>query len=298
MKLLTLTTVLCASITPAFTQAAPVTSDAWTAHCRDSTISFGVVLTEGERKVFQVIGTGVIVAVNEKKGYIVTAKHVFDNPAQAWHPAELRVRYAWQDKYSVSDLLGDTLVLRDSKGANLWSALSDDSDLAIIQVPSSFQRRPLDGIGIAEFGNADDLFDGATVFIYGFPEMVGNERLVRAVTRGGIVAWTDPSGPLDHPFLVDANVMPGNSGGPVFKVPIGMARQNVFTFSRKVAFLGIVSSDVSKYYVVMADGRIVQKKWDDLPLPSTEVVQVSGIGGLGKVEPASKVLRLIQSINK
>jgi hypothetical protein len=47
-----------------------------------------------------------------------------------------------------------------------------------------------------------------------------------------------------------------------------------------------------------ADGRIVQKKWDDLPLPSNEVVVVTGIGGLGKVEPAAKVLQLIQSLNK
>jgi hypothetical protein len=270
----------------------------WTSHCRDSTISFGVIQTQGDRRIFRVIGTGVIIAVSDSRGYIVTAKHVFDNPQQGWHPSELRVRYAWQDKYSVSDIFGDQLLLRDSKGTNLWGSLTDDSDLAAIQVPDSMFRRHLEALSLSEFATANDLFDGATIFVYGFPEMVGNERLVRAVTRSGIVAWTDPVGPLDHSFLVDANIMPGNSGGPVFKVPIGMSRSGSLQFSGKVAFLGIVSSDVSKYYQVTADGRIVQHKWDDMPLPSNEIVQVTGIGGLGNVEPARKVLQLINSLNK
>jgi hypothetical protein len=109
-------------------------------------------------------------------------------------------------------------------------------------------------------------------------------------------AWTDPSGPMNNPFLLDANIMPGDSGGPVYKVPIGLNRTGSLAFDSKVAFLGIVSSDISRYYTVTADGRIVQKKWDDLPLPSTEMVQVVGVGGLGKVEPAAKVRKVIESV--
>ena len=298
-SVLSLFTLLAAASPQTTTSSETVpaeTAPDWTAHYRDSTISFGVIQTQSEHRIFRVVGTGVLVAVSDRKGYIVTAKHVFDNPLQSWHPSELRIRYAWQDKSSVTDVLGDPVTLRDSKGSNLWAALADDSDLAVIQIPDNLFRRHLAALSFAEFATPEDLFDGATVFVYGFPEMVGNERLVRAVTRSGIVAWTDPAGPLNQPFLVDANIMPGNSGGPVFKVPIGMGRGGSLVVTNRVAFLGIVSSDVSLYYQVTADGRIVQKKWDDLPLPSNEVVMVTGIGGLGKVEPATKVRQLIQSL--
>jgi hypothetical protein len=302
VSLLALAVALCAPAIPLLGQTVPTQttqpaadqSPDWTAHYRDSTISFGRIVVEGDHKRFQVIGTGVMVAIAEHKGYIVTAKHVFDDPAQGWHPSELRIRFAWQEKYSVEELLGKPITLIDSKGTNLWSALSDESDLAAIEVPKTITV-PLDGLGLSDFATHDDVFDGGTVFIYGFPGIIGNERLVRAVTRSGVIAWTDPSGPLDHPFLVDANILPGNSGGPVFKVPIGLARAGGLFFG-PVKFLGIVTTDISQFYKVTADGRMVQVKWPDLPLPSNAVVQVTGIGGLGSVEPASKVRHLIEQL--
>jgi S1-C subfamily serine protease len=199
----------------------------WTEHYRSSTISIGRVLVPppGQPSTFQVVGTAIIVAPDPFTAFIVTAKHIFDDPAQSWHPSELRVRFSWQEKKSLTEEQGMVIQLTTPTGANIWTG-APDADLAIIPVPASFMKLPLHGIGYQDFANSkDDLFDGATVFVYGYPEvitsLVGNQALVRAITRSGIVAWTDPSGPLNNPFLIDANVLPGNSGGPVFKIPSG-----------------------------------------------------------------------------
>ena len=116
---------------------------------------------------------------------------------------------------------------------------------------------------------------------------------MRAITRSGIIAWTDPNGPSENPLLLDSNILPGNSGGPAFKVPSGLNKQGTFVVGDRIAFLGVVTADLKGYYTVTADGRIVQLRFPDLPLPSTAQVQVIGIGGLGRVEPASKVKKLI-----
>lgn len=274
---------------PGVQQPAP-----WTEHYRNSTVSFGRVVTDGGHQIFQVLGAGVIVAIDRSHGYIVTAKHVFDDPKQNWHPAELRVRFAWEEKDSVDQNLGTVLKLTDAAGQNLWNSLDDNSDIAAIPMPNNFRK--LDAIYVQEFAGPDDLYDGATIIVLGFPAIVGNEKLVRAVTRSGIVAWTDPTDPIEEPFFVDANIMPGNSGGPAFKVPTGMTRGGALGLGGQVTFLGIVSQNVSGYYSVTADGRIVQVKFPDLPLPSAAQVEVTGIGGLGKVEPAEKIRKLVQQL--
>lgn len=278
------------------------TTAAWTEHYRNSTISIGrtIIPSQGQPSTFQVLGTAIIVAPDEHTGFIVTAKHIFDDPTQSWHPAELRVRFAWDEKKSLTEELGLPIQLTTPSGANLWTA-SPDADLAILPIPPNFARLPLHGISYQDFASSnDDLFDGATVFVYGYPEatttLVGSQALVRAITRSGVVAWTDPTNPLANPFLVDANILPGNSGGPVFKIPSGMSRTGNFAIGGRVAFLGIVTQDLSGWYAVQADGRIIQIKFPDLLLPSVEQVQVTGIGGLGKVEPASKVRSLIESV--
>lgn len=245
------------------------------------------------------LGTGIIAALDAQTGFIVTAKHVFDDPSQSWHPSQLRVRFAWQESKSLTDELGTVISLTDKNGKNLWMSAGDE-DIAALPMPDDFKRMQLHAIGPQDFATSEDLFDGATVFVYGFPgaaaSLVGERSLVRAITRGGVVAWTDPSGPLEHPFLIDANILPGNSGGPVFKVPTGIGRTGGFILGGRVAFLGIVTEDLTGYYAVTADGRVIQVKFPDLTLPSVEQVQVTGIGGLGKVEPASQILRLIKSM--
>jgi trypsin-like peptidase len=271
----------------------------WTEHFRNSTISIGRIVNQGQQRQFQVLGTGIIVALNKSTGFIVTAKHIFGDPSQSWHPSQLRVRFAWQEKKSLMEEYGEAIDLTTADGTNLWTG-SADADLAALPLPRSFAKLPLHAVGFQDFASEEELFDGATVFIFGYPNvtatLVGGQALARAITRGGVIAWTDPSGPTENPFLIDANILPGNSGGPVFKVPTGVSKDGNFTLGGRVAFLGIVTQDVSGWYAVQADGRIIQIKFPDLPLPSVEHVQVTGIGGLGKVEPAAKVRRLIESM--
>jgi len=255
----------------------------------------------GDKKVFSVIGTGVLVTPdNGKSAFLVTAKHVFDEPSQGWHPTELRVRFSSQENKSFSEELGSTLQLTDPKGANLWSALPDGSDIAAIPAPSDFKGLMTDAIGYQDFAESDDVYDGATVFVFGYPgdvsPLIGQNGLVRAITRSGTIAWTDPTGPLDNALLLDSNILPGNSGGPAFKVPTGLTKYGSFSVGGRVAFLGIVTADLSEYYVVTADGRVVQLQFPDLPKPSIAQVGVVGIGGLGRVEPASKVKKLVDSL--
>src|SRR5208282_1345915 len=100
-----------------------------------------------------------------------------------------------------------------------------------------------DGVGFQDFANAEDVFDGVGVFVFGYPvdsaQLIGPNGLVRAVTRSGVIAWTDPRGPTENPLLLDANLLPGNSGGPAFKVPSGLNKEGTFAIGGRVAFLGI-----------------------------------------------------------
>lgn len=113
-------------------------------------------------------------------------------------------------------------------------------------------------------------------FVYGYPGFVGNNILTRAVTRGGIVAWTDPNGPSSNPFLIDAAIFPGNSGGPVFANPSGVQANGVFSIGGKAAWLGIVSKS---YGTQLQNG--------------SQIINLQGFGSLGVVEPVSEVRKLL-----
>jgi V8-like Glu-specific endopeptidase len=278
-------------------QPSPAIHPPFTEHYRKATVSIGRILTMGATKQFGVVGTGVLISPDRIHVFLVTAKHVFDEPDQKWHPSELQVRFSIQEKKSFTEELGIPITLTDPKGANLWKALDDGSDIAAINLTKDFAATVTDAVGYQDFASLEDVYDGATVFVFGYPgdasSLIRPGGLVRAITRSGIIAWTDPNGPLDNPLLLDANILPGNSGGPAFRIPSGVSRGGGLQAGGKVAFLGVVTADLRGYYTVTADGRIVQVKYPDLLLPSTEQVQVVGIGGLGRVEPASKVRKLV-----
>ena len=292
MNKLVLATLFLFSCPLARPQAPPVPAtpnpapQPWTDHFRKATVCLGRVITIGTKRSFSVVGTGVLVTSQSRKVYLVTAKHMFDDPSQAWHPSELRIRFAIQENKTFTQDLGWPIILTDSSGGNLWSALPDGSDIAAIPIPATFSPIVTDEIGFQDFATSNDVFDGGGVFVFGYPMaaqiLTRPDGLVRAVTRSGIIAWTDPNGPMDNPLLLDSNVMPGNSGGPAFRVPIGTNKAGGMDVGGRVSFLGIVTQDYKGYYSVEADGRVVSKQWPDLTVPSIEQVGVIGIGGLGK----------------
>lgn len=262
----------------------------WLDHWRLATFSFGTVdRDQNGRQFFRVIGTGFFAGLDEKNGYVVTAKHVFCDDANNWHPTELRMRFSWQEHKSVYDELGTTLKLRDQTGKDLWKALDDGSDVAAIAPDFQIRDIPTDAMFEKDFADKDDEFEGASVIVIGYPGVIGNEYLVRSVIRAGIIAWTDPDSPLDKPLMIDVNVMPGNSGSPVLKIPIGLSREGASFGGNRVVLLGLVSQ-----------GPIQQT---DLELrvpgaaePIHIKTQVAGVGGIGVVVPANKIRELLSQM--
>jgi len=256
---------------------------AWTEHLRRSTVSFGTVQTIGGVQTFRAIGTGVLVAHsvpgNGFKVGIATARHVFDDPTKGWRPSDLHVRFAAEEGRTFAQDIGYPITLLAAGGTSLWLSI-DGSDVAVIGLTDAFvsQLPPgllTDGIGDQDFASADDLFEGEAVLVFGFPSdtqvLMGPDVLVRAVTRAGVVAWVNPQQPLENVFMLDANILPGNSGGPVFQVPTGLDKYGNFHVGGRASLLGIVTATLTDHDVV-------------------------GVGGLGRVEPASVVKKILLAL--
>lgn len=253
---------------------------AWTEHYRRATISFGRIdEPTPDTKKFTVIGTGVLVATDPQHAYIVTAKHVFWEPSIGWNPDTLNVRFSIQEKKSLTQEMGLTLELQNDKKERYWSLLDDETDLAVIAMPESFMSFATDAIGFPDFASEDDIFDGAAIMAFGYPSdsslLLGPNGLVRAITRGGSIAWTDPYGAVDHAFLIDCNILPGNSGGPVLRIPVGLDKFGTLHAGSRVSFLGIVTEALQSHI-----GN----------------AEIPGVGAFGRVEPAAKVRKLIEAV--
>jgi len=263
-------------------------SQGWLEIWRDTTVSFGTIERDAlGSQYYKVVGSGILFSKeNATKAYIVTAKHVFVEPAKKWHPKEIQIRFGWQEQESVYAQRGITLKLRDEAGKDLWTALDDESDLAVIASPPPI-RPHQPSLGLDVIGGPEKLFEGASIIVLGYPGIVGNEYLVRAISRGGIVAWTNPKSAAASRFLIDANIYPGNSGGPVISAPMTPTRDGGIGAGGP-SLLGIV---------IEAPG---QKGDFDLQVPGQRVplhiTQEIPVGGTGVVEPASKVKKLLDAV--
>lgn len=279
-------------------QESPVAQprQAWTEHYRRATISLGRLITVDGKQAFDVIGTGVMVCTDNTHPFLVTAKHVFYEPEKNWNPTGLRVRFSNQERASFTEELGSELQLMNASNQRLWSGLPDGSDIAAIPAPGSFRGHLTDCVGLQDFADEDEIYDGATVFTFGFPKdssvLTGQNGLVRAITRSGIIAWTDPNGAEDNPLLLDSNVLPGNSGGPAFRVPTGLNKWGTLVVGARVSFLGIVTSALIE--AVQVAGQPL--KFQTNPLTPPDQVGVPGVGALGRVEPAAKIRKLVMSL--
>jgi len=282
---------LPSTVAPASGVANASPEKAWLDHWRFSTFSFGrVSKDQNDRDFFEVIGTGVTVALDELHGYIVTARHVFYDPNKNWHPTELRIRYAWEEQKSVYDDLGVILKLRDQAGNDFWVADAAGGDVAAIaappQPPAGLNSQ--EAIFLKDFASSDDLFEGGTVVALGYPGIVGNQYLVRAIVRLGIVSWADPVAPFEKAFLIDANIYPGNSGGPVIKVPFGLSKSGLAGLPALPKLLGIVSEAPAQIQDITLSVPGVM-----LPIRLHQLIPV---GGTGIIVPASKIVRLLESM--
>ena len=260
-------------------------------HLRRSTVSLGMRVPDdhGGTK-FITVGSGVIVVWDSQHGCLLTAKHIFFDPEKHFFPTILYLRLPQSEPRSVDDL-GVNLPLVVN-GRRLWHA-SDDADLAVIALPNLSSYKDLHGIALADFGGEEDLYQGASVVVMGYPELVGPDYQTTPIARGGIVAWTNPNGRFDHTFLVDANIFSGNSGGPVFHTSGGLTRNGGLTLGGSPKLIGIVSKDAGEEAQVHVGKAPIsatnQQTGEIIPMQA----QVLNIGGIGIVEPASKAKKLI-----
>jgi hypothetical protein len=255
-------------------------------HLRRSTVSLGIRVSDGHGQTrFATVGSGVFVAWDEHHGCLLTAKHVFYNPEKSFFPTVLYLRLP-QTEPRAADDLGVELRLVVN-GQNLWRG-ADDADLAVIGLPDMSAYKDLHAIFLTDFGGEDDLYQGASVVVLGYPELLGPDYQTTPIARNGIVAWTNPEGRLDHTFLVDANVFSGNSGGPVFHLPTGVSRNGGFSVGGAAKLIGIVSKDAyeeAPIHVGETPVNVINQQ-TGVTVPMT--AQVLNIGGIGIVEPAAK----------
>ncbi len=282
MRRLVVAIVLLAALkTSSNGQSLPIPQPrAWSDHLRNSTVSLGRATTIDGKYAFDPIGTGVLVAKNTSITQylaIVTAKHVLES-LSSHGQSSIRVRFASEETKPLNQDYGYQLRLTDKRGKNVWRSLPDGSDIALIPIDDSFMLqfasqmpKLTDAIGIQDLAETADIYEGENIVVFGFPSdvsvLMGEDALVHAVVRSGIVAWVNPNG-TDEPFMIDANILQGNSGGPVFKIPTSLDKFGSLRVGGGAQLLGIVTNTVGNEYV-------------------------RSIGGLGRVEPASKIRDLI-----
>ena len=260
-------------------------------HFRRSTVSLGLHQTVDGKEHFVTIGSAVVVLLDEHHACLLTAKHVLFNPEKGYTPTMLFVRVPQSEPRDADDL-GVPLPLIQN-GRPLWKG-ADDADLAVAAIPPQISAyKDLHGILISDFGGEDDVYQGASVAVFGYPELLGPDYQTTPIARAGIIAWTDPNGRLDHTFLVDANVFNGNSGGTVFHLPSGMTKTGSFAIGGTPKLIGIISKDAYEEAPVHAGatpaGSVNPLTGDVTPVTA----QVLNIGGIGIVEPISKAKKLV-----
>jgi hypothetical protein len=261
----------------------------WSDFVRRNTLAVGIKQKDPFGKDrFVTGGAAVIIRDASNRIFIATALHVFDEPSKNWAPESLQIR-GWRDeKKSRYEDFGSMLPIRKD-GKPLFIA-SKHFDLAVVPVTQEIINRLVDDnnkfstIEPATTGGVAETYDGADVFILGYPGLVGDEYQQRALMRTGIIAWTDPTGPSEHEFLVDARIFPGNSGGPVFSSAAGMTREANVSSGRIIKLLGLVSKTINAKPELAFGARL------------PEDAMVIGAAGVGVIEPAQELLKLMAEV--
>jgi Trypsin-like peptidase domain len=258
---------------------------------RRSTVSIGIRVDIGGVQKFLTAGSAVIVSLDATHNCLLTAKHVLVDPEKGYRPTVVYVRLP-KDTPQVQEDLGMALPLYDGHGKPLWRG-ADGADLAVAPVPNLGDAKDVHSVSITNFGGNEDLFQGAPVVVFGYPELLGPDYQTTPIARNGIVAWTNPEGPLTHTFLVDANIFNGNSGGPVFHIPNGINRKGQIGVGGPINLIGIVSKDAGEEASVHAGNDPLSETNNQTGIVTPFTAKVLNIGGIGIIEPISKAKTLV-----
>jgi len=304
----TLAVALAIGISAGTARGAEAPARGWLEGWRDATVAIGKRVSETvrgpdgkeiKRDRFVTVGTGVVMGLTSdpaKVPWLVTARHMFFDLSRGWEPTELYLRFGWFADRPVDEYLGVRLELV-REGKRLWLSPGSGVDLACIALtmtPMEVGRAEVPYVPVEAFASADDLFEGAGVFALGYPASEDPKepwsRITRPLLRHGIIAWVSPSRPEDALIVVDAAISPGNSGGPVFRVPSGVDRLGNFVLGQKVTFLGIATQmRLTTLPLVVGGGAAPEVDEKGKPNPKAQ----SPVG-LGVVEPAARVRLLLE----
>lgn len=283
------------------TREEALTKDALEAF-RKCTVSLGIVdtaiyQTYNEKfikeKNFNIVGTGVMFPFKFGKingACIVTAKHVFHDPKNNFFPRQLNFRLSMYDSLGVNEYFGEQLNLYMSN-AQMWIAHPDSTiDLAcivLVHKPREYFP-PVSIISYESFAKNDDYFEGKEIYVFGYPGFISPDLSNQAFLRKGIIGWVSKNKRyLKDRIMIDCNIYPGNSGGPVFSVP----KTSSTTDFVPPRFYGLVSQTRTIYNKVQTQNvQLV----DSLKMPFyTPEPTASGI-----IITADKVYELLQYISK
>jgi hypothetical protein len=240
-----------------------------------------------KKKIFWVIGTGTIFYIKLDTivlPCLVTAKHVFYDPQNNWYPDSLNIRFSWYDDKPVDEYFGIKIPLRKDN-INFWFA-HPDSNVDLVCIPLTEYKgltlkRNINVLPYSMFAKKDDYYAGRKVWVFGYPGAVGTEFWNKAILREGIISWINSKEPDKSHFLIDCDVFPGNSGGPVFLIPR-------FQYEGKLAFLGIVSQRRFEYKPITDSKDKIQLQILGAKMQSKESISI------GVIEPASRVEELLK----
>lgn len=199
----------------------------------------GVILFEMKRHTgsFGAIGSGFIVVYDDIE-FMVTNKHVAINNG-------LFVRFNLKSSSQTSIRCSiDSMIIN----SNLSWRESKTADIAVMPIAQCPEIKSLGdnldvvSFGVSSFKDWDYVDEGNDVYVLGFPLGIGTEEHYSPVVRQGIVALKNIRGR----FLIDSNIFPGNSGGPVFMKPsLFDYRTKTFGKLANSYLIGIVSSYIA-----------------------------------------------------
>jgi hypothetical protein len=192
------------------------------------------------------IGSGLVVFYNNFN-FIVTNAHIAKK-------TELFLRFNLKSNPNQSLRVSINKMIKSSNGP--WY-FAPHSDVAVIplstypEIQNKIDSIDIKPMGVSIFKTWDYLNEGDDIYILGFPIGLGTEQHYSPVYRSGIISLKENK----NEFLIDANIYPGNSGGPVFLKPsVYDYRKNSIGEVTPAYLIGIVSS-----YIPYTDVAVSQQ---------------------------------------
>lgn len=200
---------------------------------------------------------------NGQKTYhtiLVTNKHVLNNPLVTSNQHEILVRFNTQQGSQVKDYAfqlqpnGNPIwVGHNSSEVDVAAFYINPDNLKIDEAVLAFFDLSEQAMSVSDM-QKNGLSEGDSLFVLGFPMGIVGSQSNHTIARSGSIARIrDLFNRRESSFLIDANIFPGNSGGPVVIRPELMTIDGT-NANQRAALIGVV-----KQYFAYSDTAISQQ---------------------------------------